>query len=160
MTRTGCQQKGVTLVELVIAVAIAGIGIVTLLNTFASVVSRSADPMIAQQSIAIAESFVEEITALPFLDPASATTCPSAPGSRTSFDNICDYNGYSASTITDLAGNTLAVSGYQVSIVVTNGASLAGHLGGISGSDLLQVVVTITNPLSEMVTLTAYRARY
>ena len=152
--------KGVTLVELVIAIAIAGIGIVTLLNTFSSIVSRSSDPMIAQQSIAIVESFIEEITALPFLDPSSLSICPAAPASRSDFDNVCDYNAYSASSITDLAGNTLALSSYQVSVAVNNGASLAGHLGTISGNDLLQIVVTITNPLGENVTLSAYRARY
>ena len=152
--------KGVTLVELVIAIAIAGIGIVTLLNNFSSIASRSSDPMITQQSIAIAESFIEEITTLPFLDPSSLSVCPAAPVSRSDFDNVCDYNGYSASTITDLTGNALALSSYQVSVAVSNGASLAGHLGAISGNDLLQIVVTITNPLGENVMLSAYRARY
>lgn len=154
------QQKGVTLVELVIAIAIAGIGIVTLLNTFSSVVGRSADPMITQQSIAIAESFVEEITAQPFLDPSTSTTCPAAPGSRANFDNVCDYNGFSAATITDIAGNSLALTGYQVSVAVNNGAGVAGHLGAIAGNDILQIVVTVTNPLGENVSLSAYRVRY
>ena len=154
------EQKGVTLVELVMAIAVAGIGIVTLLNTFSSVVGRSADPMITQQSIAIAESFIEEIIAQPFLDPSTSTICPAAPASRTNYDNVCDYNAYSATTITDVAGNSLPLSGYQVSVVVNNGATVAGHLGAISGTDILQVVVTVTNPLSETVSLSAYRVRY
>lgn len=157
-------QKGVTLVELVMAIAIAGIGIVTLLNTFSSVVGRSADPMITQQSIAIAESFVEEITAQPFLDPSldpsTAPVCPAAPASRSNFDNVCDYNGFSAATITDIAGNSLALTGYQVSVAVNNGAGVAGHLGAIAGNDILQIVVTVTNPLGENVSLSAYRVRY
>lgn len=153
-------QQGVTLVELVMAIAIAGIGIVTLLNTFSAVIGRSADPMITQQSIAIAESFVEEITAQPFLDPSSAAVCPAAPASRSDFNNVCDYNGFSATTITDIAGNSLALTGYQVSVAVNNGASVAGHLGAISASDILQIVVTVTNPLGENVSLSAYRVRY
>ena len=153
-------QKGVTLVELVMAIAIAGIGIVTLLNTFISVVGRSADPMIMQQSIAIAESFVEEITAQPFLDPASSTACPAAPASRANFDNVCDYNGFNSATITDIAGNNLALTGYQVSVAVNNGSSLNGHLGAISGNDILQIMVTVTNPLGANVSLGAYRVRY
>lgn len=153
-------QKGVTLVELVMAIAIAGIGIVTLLNTFSTVVGRSADPMITQQSIAIAESFVEEITAQPFLDPSTSTVCPAAPASRNNFDNVCDYNAFSATTITDVAGNNLGLTGYQVSVVINNGASVAGHLGSISGNDILQIVVTVTSPLGENVSLSAYRVRY
>ena len=153
-------QKGVTLVELVMAIAVAGIGIVTLLNTFSSVVGRSADPMIMQQSIAIAESFVEEITAQPFLDPSSSTACPAAPANRASFDNVCDYNGFNATTVTDIAGNSLALTGYQVSVAVNNGAGVAGHLGAISGNDILQIVVTVTNPLGANVSLSAYRVRY
>jgi len=153
-------QKGVTLVELVMAIAIAGIGIVTLLNTFSSVVGRSADPMIMQQSIAIAESFVEEITAQSFLDPSTSTACPAAPANRANFDNVCDYNGFSATTVTDIAGNSLALTGYQVSVAVNNGPSLNGHLGAIPGNDILQIVVTVTNPLGENVNLSAYRARY
>lgn len=153
-------QKGVSLIELVIAIAIAGIGIVTLLNTFTSVAARSADPMIFQQSIAIAESFVEEITAQPFLDPSTANVCPAAPASRSHFDNVCDYNGYSSSSITDIAGNALALTGYQVSVAVNNGAGVTGHLGAISGTDILQVIVTVNNPLGGAVSLSAYRTNY
>jgi MSHA pilin protein MshD len=153
-------QKGVTLVELVMAIAIAGIGIVTLLNTFSSVVGRSADPMIMQQSIAIAESFVEEIAAQPFLDPSTSAICPVAPSARSDFDNVCDYNGFSATTIADIAGNNLGLSGYQVSVVINNGASVDGHLGMISGNDILQIVVTVTNTVGANVSLSAYRVRY
>ncbi|MBL4606299.1 MAG: type II secretion system protein [Pseudomonadales bacterium] len=153
-------QKGVTLVELVMAIAIAGIGLVALLNTFSSLVGRSADPMITQQSIAIAESFVEEVTAQAFLDPSTSTVCPAAPASRSDFNNVCDYNGYSSSSITDVAGNSLGLSSYQVTVAVNNGASVTGHLGAISGSDILQIVVTVVNPLGENVTLSGYRVRY
>jgi len=153
-------RSGFTLVELVIALSVASIGVVALLKTYSSVVQRSADPMIAAQTIAIAESFMEEITAHAFLDPATGTVCPAAPASRNNFDNICDYNAYSTSTIVDLAGNTLSLTGYQVSVSVLTGAAVAGHLGAISGNDLVQIKVAVRNPLQETFLLSAYRTRY
>lgn len=153
-------RRGFTLVELVIALSVASIGVVALLKTYSSVVQRSADPMIAAQTIAIAESFMEEITAHAFLDPATGTVCPAAPASRNDFDNICDYNAYSVSTVVDLAGNTLSLTGYQLSVSVLTGAAVAGHLGTIAGSDLVNIKVSVRNPLQETFVLSAYRTRY
>ncbi len=154
------RQSAFTLVELVIALAVAGIALVALMQTYSTVVARSADPMISAQTLAIAEAFMEEITAQAFLDPGTASVCPAPPTSRTLFDNVCDYNGYTASTIVDLAGNGLALSGYQVTVAVNNGAAVTGHLGSIGGSDLLQIKVTVKNPLQESLVLSGYRTRY
>lgn len=154
------RQKAFTLVELVIALSLAGIALVALMKTYSAVMLRSADPMISAQTLAIAEAFMEEISAQAFLDPGTGTVCPSPPVSRSLFDNVCDYNGYTTSAIVDLAGNSLALTGYQVTVIVKNGAVVSGHLGSINGSDLLQIKVSVKNPLQETLLLSGYRTRY
>ena len=158
--KTGLRNGGLTLIELVLAIAVAGIALSALLKSFGSIVLHSADPMITQQSIAIAESFMEEVMAMPYLDPATGTVCPTAPLNRASYNNVCDYHAYSSASISDIAGNVLGLSGYQVSITVINGSAVNGHLGAVSGDDLLQINILVSNPLQESVALSAYRVHY
>ena len=55
------RQRGMTLVELVIAIAIIGIAAAALYSAMASLAGRSADPMLRQQSLLLAEAYLEEI---------------------------------------------------------------------------------------------------
>lgn len=150
-------QRGLTLVELVIAIAVAGVLVAALMSSYSAVVGRSADPMIRTQTIALAESFMEEATLKPFLDPATGTRCPTAPASRANFNNVCDYNGYSDNSIRLPDGSTVAsLSGYSVSIVVADTNSLPG----IASNCALRIAVSVTNPLNETMTLVGYRTDY
>ncbi len=87
------RQQGMTLVELVISIVIIGIAAAALYSAMAAITGRSADPLLRQQSLAIAEAYLEEILLQPFLDPATGSQCPSPPASRAAFDNVCDYAG-------------------------------------------------------------------
>lgn len=153
-------HAGMTLVELILAIALAGLMVAGLMSSYSTVASRSADPMIRTQTVALAESFLEEALLKPFLDPATASRCPSSPGgNRDNFDNVCDYNGYNASTITLPNGSAVtSLSGYSVQISVGDIAS--GELGGIESHCALKVTVSITNPLHETTVLNGYRADY
>lgn len=113
------RQAGMTLVELVITIVIIGIAAAALYSAMAAITGRSADPLLRQQSLSIAEGYLEEILLQPFLDSSNAV-CPPPPASRASFDNVCDYNGLAASdvllvrvTVTDPAGQTLALDGIR-----------------------------------------------
>ncbi len=152
--------KGMTLIELVMAIALAGMMVAGLMSAYSSIVGHSADPMVRMQATVLAESFLEEALQKPFLDPVTATRCPASPGgNRDSFDNVCDYNGYSASTISLPNGATLSgLQGYSVAIAVTDIGS--GELGAISTHCALKNTVTITSPLNDSTTLTGYRTHY
>ncbi|MEE2733225.1 MAG: type II secretion system protein [Pseudomonadota bacterium] len=152
-------HKGMTLIELVMAIALAGILVAALMSSYSSIVGRSADPMIRVQSIAIAESYLEEVLQKPFLDSATNSRCPGATGGRSTFNNVCDYNGYSSSSITLPNGSAVSsLNGYSVSISVADIA--VGELGAIPTHCALKVTVTVTNPIQDAMSLTGYRTDY
>ena len=153
------RQVGTTLIELVMAIAVAGVLLVGLMTAYSSIVGRSADPMVRTQSVSLAESYLEEALLKPFHDP-SGSVCPATPGgNRENFNNVCDYNNYSSSSITLPNGATVAgLSGYSVSITVANIS--AGELGAIPANCALKVTVNITSPLNETVNVTGYRTDY
>ena len=153
------RQQGTTLVELVMAIAVAGVLVVGLMTAYASIVGRSADPMVRTQAVSLAESFLEEALLKPFLDP-DGTVCPASPGgNRDNFNNVCDYHNYNSATITLPNGTTVSgLSGYSVSITVTNIS--AGELGAIATNCALKVTVNVTSPLNEVLSLSGYRADY
>ena len=150
--------RGITLVELVMAIALSGILIVGLMTAYSSIVGRSADPMVRTQAIAIAESFLEEASLKPFLDPATGSRCGGAtPASREDYNNVCDYNGYSSTTISLPNGTGVAsLNGYAVSISVVDYASLPSTASQCA----LQITVTVTSPLNESISLVGYRTDY
>lgn len=153
-------HRGVTLVELVLAIALAGIMIAGLMSAYSSIVGRSADPMVRNQATVLAESFLEEALQKAFLDPVTASRCPASPGgNRENFDNVCDFNGYSAASISLPNGSVVSgLQGYSVSITVSDISS--GELGAVPTQCALKVVVSITSPLNESIILTGYRTNY
>ena len=78
-------QRGMTLIELVISIVIIGIAAAALYSAMASISGRSADPMLRQQSLAIAEAYLEEILLQSFTDPDGLADC-----GRSCFDDVGD----------------------------------------------------------------------
>ncbi|MNZ88845.1 hypothetical protein D3C78_1077460 [compost metagenome] len=150
------RQRGVTLVELVIAIVIVGIAAAALYSAMASIGGRSADPLLRQQSLALAEAYLEEILLQDFLDPTSGSQCPSAPASRLLYDNVCDYAGLVDNGARNAYGEALAgLQGYRVSVTVT---PLAWN--GLAAGDVLQVEVTVRDPSGQELRLGGYRVRH
>ncbi|MHB0763775.1 prepilin-type N-terminal cleavage/methylation domain-containing protein [Stutzerimonas sp. NM35] len=128
------KQHGMTLVELVITIVIIGIAAAALFSAMASITARSADPMLRQQSLMIAESYLEAITSLPYGQLSSAAQSPAPPQ---------DVNG---NPIGELAS-------YSVEVVVDNTASL-------NGVDATRIDVSVKDPTGQAFTLTGYRTDY
>jgi len=153
-----CAQRGMTLVELVITIVILGIAAAAMFSAMAAITGRSADPMLRQQSLAIAEAYLEEITLQAF--PVSTTCAASNNGSgRGSFDDVCDYNGLdyggtqpfaprSATSTTPLAG----LEAYQVRVAV-----VAQALNGVSA---MRITISVIDPAGQLLELAGYRADY
>ncbi|WP_137974774.1 type II secretion system protein [Pseudomonas sp. F(2018)] len=149
------RQAGMTLVELVITIVIVGIAAAALYSAQAAIVGRSADPLLHQQSLAIAEAYLEEILLQPFLDPGGSI-CPAAPASRASYDNVCDYNGLSDSGARNSLGQAIAgLSSYSVRVAVT-----PQTWSGLPVNRTLYVEVTVTDPAGQLLRLGAYRTCY
>lgn len=125
----GFPQHGMTLVELVITIVIIGIAAAAMFSAMAAITGRSADPMLRQQSLALAEAYLEAITTRAYADlPAAAQAkqaardingVPILPGYQVAVgvDNTVALQGVGATridvTVTDPQGQTLQLSGWR-----------------------------------------------
>ena len=145
-------QRGLSLIELVIAIVVIGVAVTGIVAAFSRVSSTSVDPMLQEQAIAIAEAYLEEISLRPFVDPDTATVCPAPEAARSLYDNICDYNGLSDVGARDQTGTAIAeLGGYNVAVSVTN-ANLNGNAAKRSA-----VTVSYDGDPDFIFPLTAYR---
>src|ERR1035437_6169769 len=89
-------QRGFTLIELIIFIVVVSVGLAGILSVMNTVVKSSADPMVRKQTLAIAESLLEEILLKDYADPnggANGRTACSAGGvasTRYLWNDVCD----------------------------------------------------------------------
>lgn len=173
--RLARRQAGVTLVEMVIFIMIVSLSVAGILIVMTATTQRSADPMVQQQALLIAESYLEEILHKRFRDeePTLATTICPAPevGGRGSYDNVCDYHGLNdtAGAVDQLGNTVTGLTAYNVSVSVTGTVGDATALGptisqinNTGALRILRVDVEVTHddtPDFQM-RLTGYRTNY
>jgi len=165
-------QSGLSLIELVVAIVVIGVGVAGVLAAFNVAVLGSADPLPDKQAISAAEALLEEVELAPFTycdpdDPIAATATGAGacatkedigqePGDARPFDNVSDYNGVNLNPITDVSGAAVpGLAGYSASIAVANAA-----LNGLAADESLLITVTVTAPGGRTYTLQGYRTRY
>jgi len=170
--------RGLSLIELVIFIAVVSAALAGVLAVFIQSTGTSADPMLRRQSLAIAQSLLEEVSLMPFTfcdgDDANVTTATSTAGcaggadaigpdgenrfATPQFDNVNDYAGYAMSGIVDITNTAVAgLSGYSASVAVT--AAALNTMSAASG-DVLRISVTVTDPRGGTLTLDGYRTRH
>ena len=145
------RQRGFTLIELIIFIVVVGVGVAGILSVYTNTIRNSADPMIRKQALAIAESFMEEITAKEYANPPGGY----AGTSRVLWDDVDDYNGYTSTGVTDALGASVAgLGGYNVfpAVAVTTVT--------VSGATYKQIVVSVTDTQGNVITLTGFRGNY
>ncbi|MBU0854573.1 MAG: prepilin-type N-terminal cleavage/methylation domain-containing protein [Gammaproteobacteria bacterium] len=143
------RQRGMTLVELVITIVIIGIAAAALFTAMASITARSADPLLRQQSLAIAEAYLEEIELQAFATQASAACNPA----RACFNDIRDYAGMSEAPH-DAFGTAIAdLAAYNATVSVSGPDAW-------SGVQALRIDVTVTDPAGATLQLSGYRTCY
>ncbi len=151
MTRSFSQhasQRGLTLVELVIAMVVVSIALSGVLLVMNYTTQHSADPLIRQQAVAIAEAYLEEILLKPYADPDGVD----GEASRVLYDDVDDYH-----TLLDVGvrdqndAEVTELAAYTVSVNV-----LSANLNGVA---MLRAEVTVTSG-GESIQLAGYRANY
>ena len=150
------RQLGFTLIEVIIFIVVVSAALAGILSVMNTVVKSSADPMISKQTMAIAESLLEEILLKEFVKPAgSAAVGFAASGARATFDCVDDYNTYATTGgVKDILGSPVAgLTNYNISPAV------AVTIVTIAGQSMRQVVVSVTGPQGT-VTLTGNRGNY
>jgi MSHA pilin protein MshD len=141
------RQRGVTLIELVLSMVIISIALVGILSVINLTVSHSADPIVEHQALAIAESYLEEITLQAYSGSASI--------GRSNFDDVDDYNGLSDTGVRDQQGNPVTgLSQYTVTVAVAASTALTG------GVNAKKITVTVSGPGVSGLSLVGYKADY
>ncbi len=154
------QQTGVTLVELVIAIVVISVGFSGLMWSYSNIISQSANPVIYQQAINIANSMMEEIVAKSYPEDdefKDDNDCDPEPVSRDVWNDMCDYHSYTATDIEDVVGNDSGIKGYAIAVTVVPGGTA---LGLADNNDALRITVSVNHPLGGTIELATYRTKY
>lgn len=137
-------RRGFTLIEMLIAVIVIGIGLGGVMTAFSSSARNSADPLISKQIVAIAEEVMEEILLKPYAISGAApgngaTSCGTVAANRSAFDDVRDYNSYQTTGICDIDGLAIAgLANYNLQVT-------AADIGAWQGiNNTLRVTVTVT----------------
>jgi MSHA pilin protein MshD len=137
-------ERGFTLVELVIAIVIVSTTAVTLVGLLAFISKTSAEGMARTQSADIANAYLNEILRQEF---------------SSGNDDIDNYNGDVDYGVRDGSGNIVAgLENYRVSIAVQN-PTFGPGTHNVPGNRTRLVTVTVTDPLGESVRLSGIRTR-
>jgi MSHA pilin protein MshD len=147
------RHRGVTLIELVVAITIVAIAATTILGAIAAVASRSADAMMQQQAISIAQAYLDEIQQRWVVDPNGA---PPNTG-RGSWDLVDEYNGLVDVGAHDQFGNAIAsLSAYTVSVTTSQSSALTA----VPAAAARRIDITVSYSPNGSVKLSGYRANY
>jgi MSHA pilin protein MshD len=180
------EQRGLTLVELVLFIAVVGIALTGVLAVYDRAVRGSADPLLRKQAVAAAESLLAEVLLQPFTwcdpqdpandasaPPSAAADCttpqdaggplgPAPPGESRGavadpLDNIADYHGL------NIGPGIVALDGTAPPELAAYSARVtvtrAGAGFGLPDGAVLRIDVEVTGR-GEAVTLTGYRVRH
>ena len=145
-------SAGFTLVEMIVFIVIFLFAIAGILLVINTTVAQSAEPMVRKQSMAVAESMLEEVSLMPVAVGGWAGAASQA--NRANFDDVRDYNGYNSGgsvyKIYDPAGTpTTGLNGFNVTVAVLSTA--------LGGSPALRITVTVTDPRGVNYVLEGYR---
>lgn len=145
------RQGGFTLVEMIVAIVILGVGLAGVMLAFSTAARGNADPVVHQQMLAIAEEMMEEIQLKPY---SSASNSAPAGCARDTYNDVSDYQGYATSgQICTVDGVAIAeLASYSVSVGVATGS-----LAGVAAAR--RITVTVTRG-SDSFALTGWRTDY
>ncbi len=150
------RSHGVSLIEVILFMVVVSVALVVLLKAFNQAAVASADPVLRRQSLAIAQSLLEEISPKDFSNPTDGYAGPYNAATRSQFDDVMDYNGLLLNGISDLTGTAVTgLSGYSASVAVA-----AAAFGNVPADAGWRITVTVTDPSGQQLALDGYRANY
>ncbi len=150
-------STGVSLIEVVLFMVVVSVALAVLLKAFEQSAVASADPVLRRQSLAIAQSLLDEIRAKDFANPnPGGYAGPYNAIARSQFDDVMDYNGLALNGISDLSGAAVTgLSAYSAAIAVA-----AATFGGVPAGAGWRITVTVRDPAGQQLALEGYRANY
>lgn len=141
-------QSGVTLVELVISIVIIAISVSAVMGVLSMLATGSAEAMIRNQAVAIANAYLEEIRLKDF-------AANGVPGSRALYDDVSDYNGLVDVGARDQLGVAITdLDQYTVRVTVGTGT-----LGSVPAASVRRIDVNVQHPTGVNMTVSGYRTQ-
>lgn len=160
------QQRGASMIELILFIVIMSIALAGILLVMDTVTGRSADTLVRKQALAIADSLLEEVELQDFISASSASaTCPhnqvTTANRASGYHIVCDYNGYTMPAgITDVNGNAVPGLGSYNATVAVAGVALGSGAATIAAGSAVQITVTVNDPQNNQVQISGYRTAY
>lgn len=162
------QQRGATLIELVMTIVILGIAIAGVVGAFALISGRSADALNQTRAVALAQLYMDEIITKKFDEatpqggvPKYTGACHIGPDSgetRSTFDDVDDYDGLTDSPPSSVQSALDDYNGFSVAVTVSCAGSELG--AGIASADGKRIDLTITAPGGQTFSFSAYRVNF
>ncbi len=170
------KSGGATLVELIIAIVIMAVALVSLAMTISLSAGKSADIFWQVKVVELGQAYMEEILSrrfdeatpvggIPACEPGG-TSCSAigvdAGETRPLFDDVDDYDGVDDSPPKDAEGNDRpSYAGYRVQVSVAYadaGQQTAYSLDGAHDAKL--ITVTVSHPTGSALVFSAYKGNY
>lgn len=161
-TRRPRKELGLSLLELIIAIAIVGVALGGAVSVFVVTTQHSADPMAQEQAQLVAEAYLDEILLKKFYDPDTNSVCTGTTGgeTRATYDNVCDYNGLSEPPTNQFGTAIAGLSSYNVAVSVVNSGVSLGTINNTGAIRVLRIDVTVSLQGTPSVVLSAYRTNF
>lgn len=147
--------RGFTFVELVISLVVIAIAVIGVLMVYTTTVASSADPLIRQQALAIAEAYLDEVVSKHYSDPDGVD----GEASRDQYDDVDDYAGFSAAPSRPDGSTAGLASLAAYTVTITVGAPVAIGPGG-NQATARQVTVSVDHGGTTVASLWSYRTDY
>lgn len=172
-------QRGFTLVEIIIGIVVLGISIVLLTVLVFPQAQRSAEPLLQQRAAALGQAFIDEISAKSFDENSDrqgglircgedSTTCtvPANLGpdgeTRDIFDDVDDYHQLetTAATLEDALGDDIAARyqgfSYAIDVCYSDNAGICQTVI----TEFKRVQITVTTSFGQNFVFSTLRGNY
>lgn len=153
---------GFSLLELVLFIVIVGAGLAGVVSVLDLTSSKSADPMMMKQALAVGEAFVDEILSRDYSNPGGFVG-PPTQANRSQFADVDDYHGYSQTGVYTRTGATPipGLSGFSVSVSVAPSSTAIGSgANQVPAGKMKVITVTVTDPTGKTYPLSGFKADY
>lgn len=156
---------GFSMVEAIISLMIVSVMLVAVLQTVAT--ARTAQRINDERAkgLTLADALMNEILEQPYDDPGGAAAIgvdsgETTGGSRTAFDDVDDYNGWTETAVVDADGAAVAnTAGFTRSVTVQYVQPSALDTTSPTDTGVKRVRVTVQYQNRKVAELTAYRTR-
>jgi MSHA pilin protein MshD len=131
------RSAGFSLIEMIMAIVIIGVGLAGVMTAFTNTTMKSADPLVRKQVLALADEIMEEVLLKDY--DAVVNDPPAKVCGRETYNDVSDYDGYTTTgKVCDIEGNAIStLSGYSLSVRVQ-----VATLSGVAEAKQITVVAS------------------